>query len=337
MENCPSSLTKTPGLAYSIVVPIYNDGALAPELCYEIEKAFAAYLGSENVVSRIELIFVNDGSGNDSLNYLKHMAARYSFVRVIDLSRNFGQHIAIASGLAEARGNVILRMNVDMQDHPSQIPALLDALHAEQLDLVVGQYEVRESPWINRTTARLYFHLFRFLTGFSSPQNTAPLRAMSRRFVDAYNRLTERSRFPQGLDQWLGFDQKYVRIEHRPRTDGKSSYNFWSRLRLGVEGILYFSNRPLTLIAIFGFILSVVGLVFGAYVIIARLLWADLLPGYASLLSIGLIAFGIQLGCMGVVGLYVARIFSETQNRPLFLVKARYSHDSVDATKELVN
>jgi dolichol-phosphate mannosyltransferase len=160
---------------------------------------------------------------------------------------------------------------------------------------------------------------------------------MSRRFVDAYNQLTERSRFPQGLDQWLGFDHKYVEIEHRPRTDGKSSYNFWSRLRLGLEGILYFSNRPLTLIAVLGFILSVVGLVFGAYVILARLLWADLLPGYASLLSIGLIAFGVQLGCMGVVGLYVARIFSETQNRPLFIVKARYAHDSVDPAKELIN
>lgn len=332
-----SDLARTNDPTYSIVVPIYNDGALAPALCLEIEKVFAAYLGNTDVTDRIELIFVNDGSRNDSLSHLKRMAARHRFVRVIDLSRNFGQHIAIASGLAEAQGDVVLRMNVDMQDHPSEIPTLLNVLHAGQLDLVVGQYQVRESPWINRTTARLYFHLFKFLTGFSSPQNTSPLRAMSRRFVDAYNQLTERSRFPQGLDQWLGFDHKYVPIEHRPRADGKSSYNFWSRLRLGLEGILYFSNRPLTLIAVLGFILSVVGLVFGTYVIFARLLWADLLPGYASLLSIGLIAFGVQLGCMGVVGLYVARIFSETQNRPLFIVKARYAHDSVDPAKELIN
>lgn len=333
----PSDLTETISPAYSIVVPIYNDGALAPALCDEIRKTFIGYLGREDIADRIELIFVNDGSRNDSLGHLKRMAARHKFVRVIDLSRNFGQHIAIASGLAEARGNVVLRMNVDMQDHPSEIPTLLNVLHAEQLDLVVGQYEVRESPWINRTTARLYFHLFRFLTGFTSPQNTSPLRAMSRRFVDAYNQLTERSRFPQGLDQWLGFDHKYVPIEHHPRTNGKSSYNFWSRLRLGLEGILYFSNRPLTLIALLGFALSVVGLAFGAYVIVARLLWDDLLPGYASLLSIGLIAFGLQLGCMGVVGLYVARIFTETQNRPLFLVKARYPHDSMEPAKDVIN
>lgn len=311
---------------YSVVVPVYNDGALAPAFCEEIAKTFRAYLDVEDLADQLEVIFVNDGSRNDSLRYLKDMAGRHAFVRVIDLSRNFGQHIAIACGLADARGNVVLRMNIDMQDHPDQIPLLLDAMHTEHLDLVVGQYAVRESPWINRLTAWLYFYLFEFLTGFSSPQNTSPLRAMSRRFVDAYNRLTERSRFPQGLDQWLGFDHKYIPIEHSPRSVGKSSYNFWSRLRLGIEGILYFSNRPLTLIAIAGFVLSLIGLALGVYVVLARLFWVTLLPGYASIVSVGLIAFGIQLGCMGVVGLYVARIFAETQNRPLYVVKAYFAH-----------
>jgi dolichol-phosphate mannosyltransferase len=319
---------------YSVVAPVYNDGALALAFCEAIAKTFRSYLDVEDLLGRIELIFVNDGSRNDSLKYLKDMARRYPFVRVIDLSRNFGQHIAIACGLAHARGSVVLRMNIDLQDHPDQIPLLLDAMHKEHLDLVVGQYAVRESPWANRLTAWLYFHLFEFLTGFTSPQNTSPLRAMSRRFVDAYNCLTERSRFPQGLDQWLGFDHKYVPIEHSPRSDGKSSYNFWSRLRLGIEGILYFSNRPLTLIAIAGFVLSLIGLALGLYVIMARVFWVALLPGYASIVSVGLVAFGIQLGCMGVVGLYVARIFAETQNRPLYIIKACYTHADEDQDRE---
>ncbi|MBN9244841.1 MAG: glycosyltransferase family 2 protein [Mesorhizobium sp.] len=329
-----SLLRETIGPKYSVVVPVYNDGALAPAFCEEIAKTFRGYLGVEDLVGHVELIFVNDGSRNDSLGHLKAMTARYPFVRVIDLSRNFGQHIAIACGLSDAHGDVVLRMNIDMQDHPDQIPLLLDAMHTEHLDLVVGQYAVRESPWANRLTAWLYFYLFEFLTGFSSPQNTSPLRAMSRRFVDAYNRLTERSRFPQGLDQWLGFDHKYVPIEHSPRSVGKSSYNFWSRLRLGIEGILYFSNRPLTLIAIAGFALSLIGLALGLYVVLARLFWVALLPGYASIVSVGLIAFGIQLGCMGVVGLYVARIFAETQNRPLYIVKACYTHAGKEQGKE---
>jgi dolichol-phosphate mannosyltransferase len=322
------------GPKYSVVVPVYNDGALAPAFSEEIAKTFRGYLNTDDLADLLEVIFVNDGSRNESLRHLKDMAGRYPFVRVIDLSRNFGQHIAIACGLAHARGSVVLRMNIDMQDHPDQIPLLLDTMHNEHLDLVVGQYAVRESPWVNRLTAWLYFYLFEFLTGFTSPQNTSPLRAMSRRFVDAYNRLTERSRFPQGLDQWLGFDHKYVPIEHSPRSIGKSSYNFWSRLRLGIEGILYFSNRPLTLIAIAGFALSLIGLALGLYVVLARVFWVSLLPGYASIVSVALVAFGVQLGCMGVVGLYVARIFAETQNRPLYIVKACYTHADEDQDRE---
>jgi glycosyltransferase involved in cell wall biosynthesis len=331
MKTMPSER----GPEYSIIVPVYNDGYLAEAFCREVKATFSGYLGRDDISDDVEVIFVNDGSHGETVLKLKEMVARYSFVRLIDLSRNFGQHIAIACGLREACGSIIFRMNIDMQDHPREIPAFIDTMKSEELDLVVGQYLIRKGPWINRVTARLYFHLFKFLTGFQSPQNTSPLRAMSRRFVDAYNSLTERSRFPQGLDQWLGFDQKYVPMEHHERKEGKSTYTFLSRLRLGLEGILYFSNRPLTLIATAGFSLSLLGIALAMYLVIARLLWADLIPGFATLASISLIAFGIQLGCMGIVGLYVSRIFQETQNRPLYIVKARYEHGADGVAKEL--
>ena len=169
--------------------------------------------------------------------------------------------------------------------------------------------------------------LFRFFTGFDTPQDTSPLRAMSRRFVDAYNALTEKSRFPQGLDQWLGFRHKYVEIEHRERADGRSAYGFWSRLRLAVNGILYFSDRPLQLVVVAGFVVAVLGIVLAVYIVTERLVGVDYLPGYASLASIGLIAFGVQLGCTGLVGLYIAKIFREVQNRPLYIVREKYEQD----------
>jgi len=181
---------------------------------------------------------------------------------------------------------------------------------------------------VNRASAYLYFVLFRLFTGFHTPQNTSPLRAMSRRFVDAYNALTEKSRFPQGLDQWLGFRHRYVEIEHHDRADQRSAYNFWSRLRLAVNGILYFSDRPLILVALGGFVLALLGVALGGYIVAERLVGVDYLPGYASLASIGLIAFGIQLGCTGLVGLYVAKIFREVQNRPLYIVRERYEQDA---------
>src|SRR3954469_24571276 len=158
-------------------------------------------------------------------------------------------------------------MNVDMQDPPSAIPQLVDTLKEGRYDLVAGQYSTRKSPLLNRFSAHLYFLLFRFFTGFDTPQNTSPLRAMSRGFVDAYNALTEKSRFPQGLDQWPGFRHPYVEIEHRDRPGKRSAYNFWSRLRLAVNGILYFSDRPLILVAFGGFVLALLGVALGGYIV----------------------------------------------------------------------
>ncbi len=316
---------------YSIVVPIYCDGYLAPALCAEIENVMSRYAGTSPLGDVLELIFVNDGSRDDSLDILLRLQGRFSFLRVIDLSRNFGQHAAIACGMREARGEIVLRMNVDMQDPPLEIPKLLDTMKEGGYDLVVGQYSTRMSSFMNRTTAHIYYLLFRLLTGFEAPQNTSALRAMNRRFVDAYNALTEKSRFPQGLDQWLGFRHKYVEIEHRERVDKRSSYNFWSRSRLAVNGILYFSDRPLQLVATVGFVLALLGIGLAGYITAEKLFGMDYLPGYASLASLGLIAFGVQLGCTGLVGLYIAKIFKEVQNRPLYVIREKFEHSSTNA------
>lgn len=308
----------------SFVIPIYNDGYLAEALCKEVQSVFSKYLSLKDLYEEVEVIFINDGSRDNSTVLLQSVADQFKFVRIIDLSRNFGQHIAIACGLREARGDVIIRMNVDMQDHPRDLPVMLSAMHASNSDLVVGVYETRQSPAFERFTSWLYFVFFRALTGLPAPQNTSPMRAMSRKFVDAYNLLTERTRFPQGLDQWLGFNHLTVPIMHHKRLDGRSSYNFWSRTRLALEGMIYFSDRPLNFILSFGFLCAIVGFLLGAGVVISKLLVTEFLPGYVSLLSVALLAFGVQIGALGVIGLYIARIFRETQNRPLYLIKGRY-------------
>lgn len=308
---------------YSIVIAIYNDGYLAEALCSEINHVMLTYLGVASLRDEVELLFVDDGSRDDSLALLAKQRERWDFVRVIGLSRNFGQHQAIACGLREARGDVVLRMNVDMQDPPSEIPKLLDVLARDDADLVVGQYAKRHHGAFVRFTAWLYYFLFHFLTGFDSPQNTAPLRAMSRRFVDAYNLLTENSRFPQGLDQWLGFRQRYVRTEHRDRVDARSSYTFLSRSALALTGILYFSDRPLKLVTSLGVVSAVAGLAVATVFGVERLAGYDLLPGWFSLAAIAFVAFGVQVACVGMVGLYVGRIFSEVQGRPLYVISER--------------
>lgn len=313
-------------MKFSVVTSIYRDGYLAMDFCVEVGRVVADYVGENvnEIKKHLEIILVNDGSPDDSLQSLIKVKNQLDFVKVVDLSRNFGQHEALACGFRLAQGEYVIRMNVDMQDPPSELPKMLNEIAGGEYDLVVGQYAERNSPWTNRLTAHLYFEFFKFLTGMVVHQRTSPMRVMNRVFVDAYNALTEKSRFPQGLDAWLGFRQKYVEIEHVPRSDGKSSYNFWTRTSLALTGILYFTDRPLKFIGYFGLVMAVIGFGLGAGIIFQKLIGGALLPGYASLASVAFIGFGIQIGCIGLLGLYIGRIFREVQNRPLCIVREIY-------------
>ena len=302
---------------FTVVIAIFNDGALARDAVLQVTASLSQFAPCND----IEFIFVNDGSGDDSMAYLTNVVEEFKRVKVLDLSRNFGQHAALSCGYLHAQGDFIIRMNVDLQDHPRELQKLVPAALTGEHDLVVGQYTARKSPFLTRLSALMYFNLFNFLTGFKVPQNTAPMRIMSRRFVDQLNLLTEKQRFPQGIDQWLGFNHCYVPINHSPRAIGKSSYNAWSRLRLAAEGVLYFSDRPLKLIAGVGFLLAFAGFFMGFAVAVQKVTGSGLLPGYASLLALLVFGFGIQISCIGMLGLYLGGVFREVQNRPFFIVR----------------
>lgn len=308
----------------TIVVPIYHDGYLAEAFCKELQHVMQKMLFKKDIKKNVELIFVNDGSTDNSLDTLLNLTKKYSFIKVIDLSRNFGQHAAIACGLLESKGEIVLRANVDMQDPLDQIPRFLSVMKKEECDLVIGKYKKRSSRLVTKIHSYLFFHIFNFLTGFKIPQNTSPLRAMSRKYVIEYNKLTEKSRFPQGIDHWLGFKHKYVSIDHKKRIDSNSSYNFYSRMKMSIDAILYFSERPLVLMVLFGFLLALGGFILVTGLILNKFYGTDFIPGYVSTLSIIVLFFGAQIFSIGLVGLFVAKTFKEVQNRPLFIIRERY-------------
>lgn len=326
---------------YSLVVPIYNDAYLARDFCAVFDQVFRGADANRDLRETAELIFVNDGSEVDSTLLLRQLFNEYRFVKVVELSRNFGQHIAIACGFKEARGDFVGRTNVDMQDPLAEIMKMIEVLETSDADIVVGTYKNRASSWQDRLTAYLFYRFFNWLTGQKTPQNTSSLRLMSRRYIDAYNSLTEKTRFPQGLDNWLGFNQRYIEIEHRDRSDGKSSYTFKGRLKLAVDAALSFSEKPLALIFWLGTALIAFGVIYSVYLATWRLLSPDPIPGYASLLIFFLLLFGIQNLCIGVIAQYIGKILLEAQNRPLFVVKERHEHpslgDSACSSLEAVN
>jgi len=310
---------------YSFVVPIYNDGYLAEAFCQEFNRVFQHYLASEYIDDQVELIFVNDGSKNDSIILLKQVADTFSFVRVIDFSRNFGQHIALSCGYKNARGLYVGMLNVDMQDPPNQIPVLLDLIKSNDYDIVFGLRQDSHSPFIDRITSFCFNYTLNKLTGKDVPLNVATIRVMNRLFVDAYNSLTEKSRYLPGLESWLGFKHGYTPTVHRDRLIGKSSYNFKKRVLMAVESIVSFSDLPLKVVALFGLAIALIGFALLLILIIQRLFFIEFLPGFIATVSVMIFLGGVQILVIGLASLYIGRILKEVQNRPLYIVREMYS------------
>ncbi|HTR49089.1 MAG TPA: glycosyltransferase family 2 protein [Kofleriaceae bacterium] len=310
-------------MLYSFVVPIYNDGALARDFCVEMAKVFRTYLGHDDLARDLEVIFVDDGSRNDSPELLKKTCDEFSFAKAVLLSRNFGQHIATSAGYRAASGDYVGTLNVDMEEPPECLPALLDALKASGSDIVGGQHQGRPVRWVTRVTSYLFVVVMNRLTGLNNPVNATTVRIMTRRAVDVYNRLSEKSRYIPGLEGWLGMRYTRVPIEERPRRAGVSSYNFRRRLRMAYSSVISFSDFPLRLAVKFGMVVAAVGMLLAAGLVLKK--WfGSVLPGYTSTFVAIVFLGGVQIMVTGVASLYIGRILAEVQQRPLFVVRETY-------------
>ena len=310
-----------PEPAYSFVVPIYNDGGLAPTFCREFRDVFCKKLGRVKIQNHIELIFVNDGSLDNSGETLDRLVGTFPFVRVVHLSRNFGQHLALTCGYRIARGRVVGMMNVDLQEHPDQIPLLIQKMRAENCDIVFGLRKQRSGSRLDAVTSWVFAILLNKLTGYDTPLNVATLRIMSRRFVDAYNHLRESSRYLPGLEQWLGFKKGYVEIRHQGRCQGKSSYTFLKRLTMAFEAIISFSDLPLRIAVALGFGVVFAGFFLTLALIAQKLFFVNVQLGYTSTICLIISLAGVQLVVVGLASLYIGRILREVQKRPIYVIK----------------
>jgi glycosyltransferase involved in cell wall biosynthesis len=310
-------------MLYSFIVPIYNDGFLAEAFSIEYEKIFQKYIGKENIENEVELIFVNDGSSNDSMNYLVKLSKEKKFIKVIDLSRNFGQHIALSCGYKNASGKYVGMLNVDMQEPPSEIPKLLNFMIESKFDIVYGLAEERKTSMVNRFTSKSFAFVLNFLTKSNMPLNVTTLRIMNRKFVDTYNSLTEKSRYIPGLETWIGFKHGYLPIIHKEREVGKSSYNFKKRLLMAIDSIISFSDYPLRLIVGLGSLIAVLGFLMTIFLMTSKVFFIDYQAGYTSTVSLITFLGGIQIMVIGFASLYIGRILKEVQNRPLYIINEK--------------
>lgn len=269
-----------------------------------------------------ELICVNDGSSDDTLDLLTAKKAEIEPLKVVNLSRNFGKECALSAGLSVAEGDVIIPIDADLQDPPELIAQMLEK-YQEGFDVVLARRVSRESDSpAKRWTAGMFYRLLKRLSKVQIPENVGDFRLISRRVVNVLNNLPESQRFMKGLFAWCGFPTAYVDYERPHRVAGESSFSGWKLWNLAWEGITSFSTVPLRIWTYLGVLVSSISFLYGAWIILRTLLLGVDTPGYASTIVVVLFLGGIQLIGIGVIGEYVGRIYMESKRRPVFVIES---------------
>jgi polyisoprenyl-phosphate glycosyltransferase len=302
----------------TVVVPVFN----------EVETIDVFYTRMKKVVDSLspmsyELIFVDDGSRDDSFAKLTSLADLDSRVRVAKLSRNFGHQNAVTAGVDTARGDAVVIIDGDLQDPPEVIPSMIRKWR-EGYDVVYGVREKREGEmWMKLYTAALFYRIMKRITKIEIPVDVGDFRLMSRRVVDKFKQIRERDRFIRGLVSWVGFRQTGVMYAREKRYAGETKYPIGEMIKFSLDGITSFSHAPLKIATWLGYGVSLIALLYTMIIIVEKFMGMTV-PGFASIMAGMLFLGGVQLICLGIMGEYIGRIFNETKARPIYVIEEVY-------------
>jgi dolichol-phosphate mannosyltransferase len=300
----------------SIVSPVYCCADCLRALCERVGTTLAATGAS------YEIILIDDASPDGAWPVMRDLAAADPRIKALALSRNFGQHSAIAAGLEHARGRRIVVMDCDLQDRPEEIAALY-AKAQEGYDIVFAEREVRQDGWFKRTSSRAFIALLNWLSGADYDYRTANFGIYSRAVIDAVRSMGDRARFFPIMVRWTGFKRTSIPVQHDARGNGGSSYTLKKLLKLALDIMLSYSDKPLRLVATAGIVISLIALAMAAFSLYRYLHGDVTVAGYTSLIASMWLLAGVMLFCMGIIGLYVGRAFESVKSRPHFIVRER--------------
>jgi len=311
----------------SVLIPCYNEESVVRETYNRLKKVM-----TENQYVYHELIFINDGSRDKTLEVLSVLSKSDSMVKVISFSRNFGHEPAVSAGLNNTTGDLIFIIDADLQDPPELFPAMIDLYRNESADMVYGVRKERKGDsFSKKITAKAFYRLLHWLSDVNLPVDAGNFRLINRRILIEYRNLHEKNKYTRGLMSWIGFKQVPFLYERDPRFSGYTKYNYNRMLTLASTAIFYFSKKPLMLAINLGFLSVMAGLIFSGYIFWGKL--TNSVPGWASTLLIIIFFGGIQLITIGVLGLYMGNIFDEVKGRPEYIVEKKINFEEESSGK----
>lgn len=299
----------------TIIVPCYNEEDSIEHFFYETEKI--------DLPIQREYLFINDGSKDGSLNKMKQLyKTNPDKVRYLSFSRNFGKEAGIYAGLREAQGDYVVLMDVDMQDPPSLLPKMYRILTEEDYDCVgTRRINRKGEPFIRSFFAKTFYKLMNRVSDIEIIDGARDFRMMTRQMVDSILEITEYNRFSKGIFAWVGFDTYYLEYENIERKHGETAWSFWSLFKYSIEGIISFTEAPLDIASFVGFFTFILAVLLAAVFFIRTLIFDNPTEGWTSLIVVVLALGGLQLLSLGVLGKYLGKMFLETKNRPVYIIK----------------
>ncbi len=311
----------------SLIVPCYNEQEALPIFYREVKRVLA---GMECTP---ELIFVNDGSHDNTLSILRSLAAEDAAVSYISFSRNFGKEAAMYAGFCNAQGDYVAVMDADMQDPPSLLPEMLSMLESGDYDSVATRRVSRKGePVIRSWFARRFYRLINRISDADIVDGARDFRLMRRAMADAIVKMGEYNRFSKGIFGWIGFKTCWLPYENRERVAGETKWNFWRLLKYAIDGVINFSQVPLSVASWFGISMTFLSFAAILFIVVRKIVFGDPVDGWASTICIITLIGGIQLFCMGIMGQYIAKMYMEVKHRPHFIV-AESSREGLEKIK----
>ena len=302
----------------SIIVPAYNEEEVLNLYYQETKKVLKEIENNYDY----EIIFVDDGSTDNTVCELKNLQKIDEKINIISFSRNFGKEAGIYAGLSNVNGDFAVIMDADLQNDPKIIMEMLKYIE-EGYDTVTTLRNRRNEPILRSLFANSFYRLMKGVNGVQIKQGSQDFRMMTKQVVDAILQLKEYNRFSKGIFSWVGFKTKYIEVENRERAKGKTKWNFSGLVKYAIEGITSFTVKPLRIATVSGAIISILSLILAIQIIIQTLMFGKDMPGYASTITSVLFIGGIQLVTIGILSEYVGKIYLEIKNRPQYIVKEK--------------
>ena len=312
----------------TILVPAYNEQEVLNMLYERLKKIM-----DENSNYDFEILFVNDGSKDNSLKIMQELRQKDKRVCYLNLSRNFGKETGMIAGLDYSKGDAVIIIDADLQDPPELIPAMLKYWEEGYDDVYAKRRSRKGETWVKKFTSTMYYKVLQGFTKIQIQKDTGDFRLLDRRCVEALKSMRESQRYTKGMFSWIGYNKKEILYDRDPRAAGQTKWNYKKLVDLSIDGITSFTTSPLRWSAILGIIVSIIGFIYMLYIIIKTLVYGVEVPGYASTMVIILFLGGVQLIFLGVIGEYLGRAFYETKGRPLYFIE-RYNEEK-ETNREL--